>query len=177
MCREENPLAVVMRYVNKTLLPISRLRNYIFLHRKNIVQKVLHITASAESKCESGRLLAHELQKMGFLFDKRKYFDKCVATSFLPIVRLYNVPICRFIVATQMRCTSFSVTVPTYKNKGNVKKHVFSKSCVTTQALIPASYFLMEGVSFFQVIHFPTIFMLEINIIDSSLLSLVALKK
>lgn len=149
MCREENPLAVVMRYVNKTLLPVSGSRNYIFLYRKNIVQKVLHITPSAESKCESGRLLAHELQKMGFLFDKRKYFDKCVATPFLPIIRLYKVPICRFIVATQMRCTSFSVTVPTYKNTGNVKKHVFFKSCENPKLWsLPLTFSWRERLSF-----------------------------
>lgn len=139
--------------------------------------QVLHIITSAESRCESGRLLAHESQKMVFLFDKKKYFNECVATHFLPRSRLYKVPICRFIVATQMSCTSFSVTVPTYRNKGNVKKHVFSKSCITSWALIPASHFLMKGVPFFQVICFLTIFMLEINTIDSSPLSLVALKK
>lgn len=43
---------------------------------------------SAGSDCESGRLLACELQKTRFIFDRKNNFNKPIATQFLSLTRL-----------------------------------------------------------------------------------------
>lgn len=47
---------------------------------KILFKQILQVTPSTNSKCESGRLLACESQKMRFLFGGKKYFNKPVAT-------------------------------------------------------------------------------------------------
>lgn len=67
---------------------------YLFI-KKILFKQILRVTPYAESRCEFGRLLSCESQKMRFLFDWKKYFNKSAGTQFLPIARLHNVAIFR----------------------------------------------------------------------------------